>query len=102
VLETTRFAGDFVMRAELMLLSQRAIRRCQFMVCGRGRRRSFESRGVKSSGPGFMEGALLDGTVSHTMSTQRNWEKSLRRLGGHKVLEVLRTVGFKLGLHFLY
>jgi hypothetical protein len=94
VLETTRFAGEFVMHA--------AIHCYQFIECGRSGRRSFEGRGVENSGLGITEGALLDGTVvPHTMSTQRNWEKnSLRGLRGHKVLKVPRTVGFKLGLHF--
>ena len=102
VLETTRFTRDFVVRAKLMLFSQRATRRCQPILCGRGRCGSFESRRVENSRLWFTEGALLDGTVSHAMFTQRSWEKSFRRLGGHKVLEALRTVGFKLGLHFLY
>ena len=77
MLEATRFAREFVMRAELILSCQRAIHRCQFIECGRGRRRSFNGRGVENSGLGITEGAVLDGTVSHTMSTQRDWEKKV-------------------------
>jgi hypothetical protein len=63
-------------RAELMQLSQWAIRRGQEIWGGRSRCMSFEGRGVKS-GLGIPKVALLDGTVvPHAMSTHWSWRKT--------------------------
>lgn len=77
MLKTIRFAREFVMRAELMRLSERVIRRCQSILGERSRCGSFEGGGVEKSGFGILKVALLDGTVvPHAMSTEWTWRKT--------------------------